>query len=158
MRSAVLLLIACLAAPVLSAQRAIPSTGQWLIDPSDHPGKVQLNIRYGERGHSSNWGRIVPVSELVGLSPADMNGPGTTVRFKIVRSAGTLSCEGWFADGRGSGHFTYEPNPDFVAELAKRGINAPTEWEQFEMTMTGVGLDLIDELQRQGYERPTARE
>src|SRR2546428_10237128 len=45
-------------------------------------------------------------------------------------SAGTLDCEGWFDSGKGSGHFTYQPNPDFVAELAKRGVNAPTAWEQ----------------------------
>jgi len=50
----------------------------------------------------------------------------------------------------------YQPNPDFVAELSKRGIDAPTAWDQFQMTMAGVGLDLVDELKRQGYTRPTA--
>ncbi|HKC38828.1 MAG TPA: hypothetical protein VKC15_04750, partial [Gemmatimonadales bacterium] len=156
MRFAALLVAAFLAAPMLAAQHSVPSGGQWLIDPSDQSGKVQLTISYGEGRYSSNWGRDVPSSELVGLSAADMDGSGTTVHFKIVRSAGTLTCEGWFAGGRGSGHFTYEPKSGFVAELAKRGINAPTAWEQFQMTMAGVGLDLVDELQRQGYERPTA--
>src|SRR5256712_8490341 len=73
-------------------------------------------------------------------------------------SAGTLDCEGWFDGGKGSGHFTYQPSPDFVAELAKRGIDAPTAWEQFQMTMAGVGLELVDELARQKYDRPTASE
>ena len=158
MRFAVLLVAAFLAAPPLSAQHSIPSGGQWLIEPTDQSGKVQLTIRYGESRHSSDWGRDVPVSELVGLSASDMGGPGTTVHFKLVRSAGTLTCEGWFEGGRGSGHFTYHPNRDFVAELAKRGVSSPTAWEQFEMTMGGVGLDLVDELQRQRYERPTAGE
>ena len=158
MRFAVLLVAAFLAAPPLSAQHSIPSGGQWLIEPTDQSGKVQLTIRYGEGRHSSDWGRDVPVSELVGLSTSDMGGPGTTGHFKLVRSAGTLTCEGWFEGGRGSGHFTYHPNPDFVAELAKRGVSSPTAWEQFEMTMGGVGLDLVDELQRQRYERPTAGE
>jgi len=158
MRFAVLLVASFLAVPILSAQRSVPSDGQWLIEPADHSGRVQLTIRYGEGRHSSNWGRDVPVRDLVGLSAADRGGSGATVHFKIVRSAGTLTCEGWFAGGRGSGHFTYQPNPDFVAELAKRGINAPTAWEQFEMTMAGVGLELVDELQRQGYARPTAGE
>ncbi len=67
----------------------------------------------------------MPSSQLVGLSAADMRGSGVTVHFKIVRSAGTLDCEGWFDDGKGSGHFTYQPNPDFVAELAKRGVTGP---------------------------------
>src|SRR2546423_513118 len=158
MRFAVLLVAAFQAAPALSAQHIVPSSGHWLIERGDHSGTVQLTVRYGEGRYSSNWGRDVPVSELVGLSAADMGGSGTTVHFKIVRSAGTLDCEGWFNDGKGSGHFTYQPNPDFVAELAKRGINAPTDWEQFQMTMAGVGLDLVDELARQKYDRPTAAE
>jgi len=158
MRCAVLLLASILATPLLSAQRTVPSGGQWLIEPGYHPGTVQLSVRYGERGNSSNWSRDVALREFVALSAADKRGSGVTVRFKIVRSAGTLDCEGWFDDGKGSGHFTYQPNPDFVAELAKRGIDAPTAWEQFQMTMAGVGLELVDELARQKYDRPTAAE
>ena len=158
MRLPVLLLTSLLIAPVLSAQRAVPSGGQWLIEPGDHAGTIQLSVRYGERGYSSNWSRDVPLGEFVGLSAADMRGSGVTVHFKIVRSAGTLDCEGWFEGGKGSGHFTYQPNPGFAAELARRGIGAPTEWEQFTMTMAGVGLDLVDELKRQKYETPTTAE
>jgi len=163
MRFAVLLLVASLAAPVLSAQQhAVPSDGQWLIEPGERSGNVRLTIRYGERRYHDSWNSQddVPMSQLVGLSAAEMGGSGTTVHFRIVRSAGTLTCEGWFEGGKGSGHFTYQPNPDFVAELAKRGINAPppTAWEQFQMTMAGLGLDLVDELARQRYDRPTAAE
>src|SRR5438093_11555041 len=160
MRFAVLLLVSFLAAPILSAQHTVPSGGQWLIEPGEHPGTVQLTVRYGERRYSDNWNSQddVPLSQLVGLSAAEMGGSGVTVHFKIVRSAGTLDCEGWFDGGKGSGHFTYQPNPDFVAELAKRGINAPTDWEQFQMTMAGVGLDLVDELARQKYDRLSAAE
>src|SRR5437667_3922826 len=162
MRFAVLPLASFLAAPVLSAQHTVPSGGQWLIEPSERSGIVRLTIRYGERRYSDNWNSQddVPVSQLVGLSAADMRGSGVTVHFKIVRSAGTLDCEGWFDDGKGSGHFTYQANSDFAAELAKRGINGPppTAWEQFQMTMADVGLELVDELARQKYERPTAAE
>src|SRR5438445_4106668 len=162
MRFAVLLLASFLAAPVLSAQRSVPPGGQWLIERGDHPGTIQLTVRYGERRYSSNWSRDVPVGELVGLSAADMGTSGATVHFKIVRSAGTLVCEGWFDDGKGSGHFTYQPNPDFVVELAKRGINAPppTAWEQVQMTMAGVGLDHVGERQfptRHPHPRPLPR-
>src|SRR5580765_4505129 len=68
MRFAVLLLSSVLAAPILSAQRAVPSGGQWLIEPGDHAGTIQLSVRYGERGNSSNWSRDVPLGEFVGLS------------------------------------------------------------------------------------------
>jgi len=72
MRFAVLLLASILAIPLLSAQRTVPSGGQWLIEPGDHPGTVQLSVRYGERGNSSNWSRDVALREFVGLSAADM--------------------------------------------------------------------------------------
>ena len=159
MKSPVLLLAALLVAPSLSAQRAVPSGGQWLIDPGEHSGVVRLTIRYGERRYENSWNSQddVPLSELVGLSAADMGGTGATVHFGIVRSAGTLDCDGWFDGGKGSGHFTYAPNAGFVAELAKRGINAPTAWEQFSMTMSGIGLDLVDELEEAGLRAPVLR-
>jgi len=132
MRFAVLLLASILAAPVLSAQRVVPSGGQWLIEPGERAGFVRLTIRYGERRSWDNWNSQddVPLSQLVGLSAADMGGSGVTVHFKIVRSAGTLDCDGWFDSGKDSGHFTYQANSTFVAELAKRGITGPppTAW------------------------------
>jgi hypothetical protein len=91
------------------------------------------------------------LTQLVGLSATEMGGPGVTVHFKIVRSAGTLTCEGWFDDGKGSGHFTYQPNPDFVAELAKRGINAPTG-DLVRLRDHGVDRDYIASLREAGYE------
>jgi hypothetical protein len=81
-RFAVLLLAAFLSAPVLSAQHSVPSGGQWLIEPADQPGKVQLTIRYGEDRYSSNWGRDVLASDLVGLSAASMGRSGTTVHLQ----------------------------------------------------------------------------
>src|SRR5207247_9090871 len=137
MRFAALLLIAFLAAPLLSAQRVVPAGGQGLIEPGERSGIVRLTIRYGERRSWDNWNSQddVPLSQLVGLSAADMRGSGVTVHFKIVRSAGTLDCEGWFDDGKGSCHFTYQPNPDFVAELATRGIDAPTGAETCQLTV-----------------------
>src|SRR6266481_3538878 len=162
MRFAVLLLAGILAAPVLSAQRVVPSGGQWLIEAGERSSMVRLTIRYGERRSWDSWNSQddVPVSQLVGLTAADMRGSGVTVHVRIVRSAGTLDCEGWFDSGKGSGHFTYQANSEFVAELAKRGITGPpaTAWEQFQMTMADVGLELVDELARQRYERPTAAE
>src|ERR1043166_6366321 len=95
MRLAVLLATAVLAVPSLSAQRLVPTGGEWLIGPTDHAGKIELEIRYGEGGrHSSNWGRTIPVSGVVGLWAADMRGSGSAVHFKIVRAGGTLNCEG----------------------------------------------------------------
>ncbi len=152
-----MLLIMLLAAPTLRAQ--VPTDGQWLIErPGDHEraGLVHLTLRYGEHRFSENWtSDDVPLTQLVGLPAGAFSDSGGVVRFRVVRDAGTLVCEGWFSGGNGAGHFTYAPNPEFVTALARRGIDAPTPTQQFRLTLAGVGLDLADELARQGYDRPT---
>src|SRR5216683_211935 len=103
------------------------------------------------------WGRPTSRSAYPRRRWAD---PEPRCTSRSCGRAGTLDCEGWFDGGKGSGHFTYHPSPDFVAELAKRRRQRtpPTAWEQFQMTMAGVGVDLVDELARQKYDRPTAAE
>src|SRR5256885_16583302 len=114
MRFAILFILSFLSVSTLAAQRPhpVPAGGQWLIDRSEGNGRIHLNVRYGEGEHYSNWGRRISLSEIQGLSAADMDGAGKAVQFRIVRPAGMLMCEGWFKSGEGSGHFTYQPNPD----------------------------------------------
>ena len=51
-----------------------------------------------------------------------MSATQTMVRFDIVRDAGTFACEGYFRDGRGSGTFVFQPNPEFRARMQALGI------------------------------------
>src|SRR5256885_11054933 len=74
------------------SQHSVPSDGQWLIEPADHSGKVQLTIRYGEGRHSSNWGRDVPLSEPMGLSAADMGGSRSEEHTSELQSPCNLVC------------------------------------------------------------------
>src|SRR3989442_1527483 len=153
MRFAVLLLASFLAASVLSAQHTVPSGGQWLIEPGERPGIVRLTIRYGERRYSDNWNSQddVPLSQLVGLSAADMGGSGAAVHFKIVRSAGTLTCEGWFDDGKGSGHFTYQPNPEFIESLNSAGYKNLGAEDLVRLRDHGVDGEYIADMKELGY-------
>lgn len=145
-------LLALLLAVPASAQTV--TDGQWLLERGGTAGLVRLTLRYGAHHESDNWTNDdVPLRQLEGL-PADAWQGGGAVHFRVVRDAGTLTCEGWFARSSGSGHFVYAPNAQFAAELARRGIGAPTEKQQFQMTMANVGIDLVDELAREGYERP----
>jgi len=100
-----------------------------------------------------------PRAQLVGLSAAEMGGSGVTVHFKIVRSAGTLTCEGWFEGGKGSGHFHLSAESRFRrrAGQARHSTRPPDAWEQFQMTMAGVGLELVDELARRSMTAPPPR-
>ncbi len=130
--------------------------GQWYLEPGYRPNMVRLTLRTGEKSLHEGWSSDeVSVGQMVGLPPAAWQGQGTVVHFRIVRDAGTLACDGWFAGGKGSGHFSYSPRREFVTELRRRGIEAPSAYAQFEMTSANLGLDLVDELERQGYNRPS---
>lgn len=133
-------------------------TGQWIIEPAREANLLHLTLTYSSekrgRGHSMTSFSLSP-EQLRGLTPAQMMSAGTNVQFQLVRDAGTFNCEGWFKDGRGSGHFVFASNPAFVAELRKRNYEAPTEAQLFSLAMSDTGIALLDELQAQGYERPT---
>jgi len=146
-------LLLLLVARPASAQAV--TDGQWLVDRGDSPGLVRLTLRYGVRPENDSWtSNDVPLRQLEGLPADAWRGSGVVVHFRIARDAGTLACDGWFAAGKGSGHFEYTPNPQFVSDLARRGIGTPSPKQQLEMTMANLGIDLVDELSRQGYERP----
>ena len=59
---------------------------------------------------------------LQGLT-ADQARAGGVVRFSLVREAGTIDCEGSFQNGKGSGTFTFTPNPAFLSNMRTRGFD-----------------------------------
>src|SRR5215470_5208360 len=127
--------IACVAVAASLGQSSqttstVPYTGQWLLDQG-RDGSVQVTLRYtlDEPERHWNWSHsfTAQLSELPGLSAADLNAPGgKRVTFKIVRDAGSFNAEGWMQNGQGSGHYTFEPNPQFATEMEKRGLGTPT--------------------------------
>jgi hypothetical protein len=143
------------AAP-LAAQTS--TDGQWFLERGDATA-IRLTIRIGDDRFQDSWSsEDVPARQIVGLPDSAWRSAGIPAQFRLVRDAGTLVCEGWFAHGKGSGHFSYSPSREFVAELARRGIDPPSARAQLQMTMADLGLDLVDELAREGYRRPTADE
>ncbi|HEX6624370.1 MAG TPA: hypothetical protein VF064_11700 [Pyrinomonadaceae bacterium] len=180
MKTWLLIAIATLALACVPASRTAVTTaavttaqerfeGQWLVEyRPDEQGRIQLTLNYQERREAkdgskgsgySNWNssfRIEP-EKLEGLGREQvMSASGTNVRFQLRRDAGALECEGWFREGKGSGHYRFVPNPNFAAELRSRGINGdPTARQLFRMALADAGLALVDELKAQGYETPT---
>ena len=132
-------------------EQAFSTSGTWSVQPSEKSGEVYFEMR---QLHSSN-GHTVPLSQLEGLTPAQMKAGGT-VKFLLRHDAGTFTCEGIFREGVGGGAFTYAANPAFAEELAKRGVTRPTAQQQFEMAKNDVSLALVDDLRAQGYQTPTS--
>jgi hypothetical protein len=145
LRIALMLTVLCFV-PALMAQ----TTGQWLVEK--HDDGAQLSFQYtnstvGDH-YSSNWSNS---DDPAKLGIADVLKQQGHVAFDIVRPAGTFHCEGWMNAGKGSGHFTFSPNAQFSAELAKRGLGTPEERQSLRMAISNVGLSLVDALKSNGY-------
>jgi hypothetical protein len=117
--------------------------------------KVQLTIesRWGPNSNSV-WSNDRSLTELAGLSPAQLAGGKGPVRFALVREAGRLDCGGTAGSFRGGGSCSFAPDTGFGAYLQARGIGLPTRHQAFSLTMSGVGRDLVDALDKGGFERP----
>jgi hypothetical protein len=90
---------------------------------SENVNKLYLSFeRRTERGGRSNMGSNYDYSELQGLTREQAE-RGGTVRFSLVREAGTIECEGSFQNGRGSGTFRFTPNQSFVSAMKARGFD-----------------------------------
>src|SRR5215510_11035366 len=134
-----------------SAQNTI--TGQWIVSPSKADGFVQLTLRSTGPDWNINSSTSVPLSQLRGLTAAEMRADGGTTRFEIVRDAGTLQCEGWFKNGRGSGTFAFKPNRNYLTEMRSLGYDNLSDDRIFSLALHDVRLDFVRGLIAAGYER-----
>lgn len=119
-------------------------------------GQVQLRLSYRTPNSRSDNSRPFALAELQGLTAAQLAAPGGgPARFRIVRDAGRLDCEGVVRSGRATGSCRFAPHAAYAGELAKRGIARPSADQQFRLTMHGGDLAVVDELMRQGYATPS---
>lgn len=154
------------ARPASGASQQERFEGQWMIEQRAGEEKVQLTLRHSDRKDAgknsdsySGWNTSFGITpdQFQGLTREQMaSGAGAQVRFQIKRDAGSLDCEGWFRGGKGSGHFTFNPNPAFAAELRRQGVvGEPTDKDLFSLAVSDIGFAFMAELKSQGYERPT---
>src|ERR1043165_6473505 len=137
---------------------------QWLIKYRPSESKLQLSMSYRKAGNNggfsyNNTDFDVTLDQLAGLTRDQvMSSTGTSVRFQLKRDAGTFNFEGWFKDGNGSGHFTFNPNSAFASELARQGFGKPTDEQLLSLAMGDTGFAFINELKVQGYDTSTVEQ
>ncbi len=140
--------------PARSPASAI--TGQWLIEPGDKAGTVQLTLQRhdGSRRHHMSSSDVVVSSQVRGLDwKQAQSSSGAAVRFQIQRDAGSFACEGWFRDGKGSGHFTFAPSAGFRSDMRALGYGGLSGEEIFSLAVHDLTRAYIRELGRLGYNR-----
>ena len=125
-------------------------TGTWELRPGRDPETVQVSLQTSRSRHGRTMS-VAQVEALTGMRIPAASGP---VHFPIRREAGTFTVDGVCRSGICGGTYAFAPNPAFPAELAKRGIGAPTAQEQFELAIMDVGVAWLDELSKDGYQKP----
>jgi hypothetical protein len=141
---------------------AVPSTlasieGAWTaIHQEDKADSIHLNIAR-ER---NQMGLTLRLSRLPGLSSTDVQSDvATPVQFQLRSDAGTITFDGTFRNGKGSGHFLFGSNPGFVRELRALGVGLDgqkgrtrTEEEAlFPLAIHDVSIAFIRSMQAEGY-------
>lgn len=107
---------------VIVAQSTL--TGSWSAEAkADKPDKIYLSFsRKTEKGDRNQMGSTFAYDELKGLSREQSLGSGS-VKFSLVREAGTIDCEGTFQNGKGVGTFVFTANQGFVDAMKSRGFD-----------------------------------
>ena len=112
----------------------------WKLKRADSSDMVQFTVERHKNGDDWSSSNVVPFARFRGLS-IDTIEHGGPANFEYVQDAGRLVCRGDFSWGRGSGSFTFVPNPQFPDEMRRLGYDAPSDEQVFSMMMMGIGLD-----------------
>lgn len=102
-------------------------------------GRVDFSVIRTRIGSWSQQENSVPVSNFRNFRQGSLNSGGP-VKFEYVQDAGSLLCEGRMFLGKGSGTWTFQPNPEFVREFRELGYAIPDNEQLFWMTLNGVDL------------------
>src|SRR5579863_1932481 len=113
---------------------------EWKLKAGSSPDTVHFTVKRSKWDNNWSTSNDVPLANFRGFS-RDLLARGGEARFEYVQDAGRLICEGNFSWGRGSGEFTFAPNPAYLSELKRLGYQAPDDDELFAMLMSDVSLD-----------------
>src|SRR5713101_3040715 len=141
------LLLAVLPARADSAPPPITST--WIAYLTGD-GILELNLqREGGRGL---LGEFIPLSSFRGLS-REQAFARATVRFELVRDAGSIVFDGTFQGGRGRGTLALTPSAAFLSDMAAHGYSGLSPERLLFMTLIDLCRGYVREIEGLGYRR-----
>lgn len=118
---------------------------------------LKLEVRQKRPVGSSHWSHSteIPWASIKGLQPNQLDTGSTNARFEIVRDAGRFVCQGITGLGRGTGSFTFVPNPQYVEQLRQMGYISPDSDQVFSMAMHDISLDFARYIRDTGLKAST---
>jgi hypothetical protein len=117
---------------------------------------VRFAVTYRSPGEGeSHDASFVALPVLEGLSAANLEATSPVrVRFRLVREAGRFECTGVVHRSEGTGTCDFIADPAYANGLARHRISRPGARGQLQLALRDVRLDLVSELERQGYRTP----
>lgn len=138
------------------AQTAI--TGEWTahVSTGTPAGRINLNFsRQSEKGGFNMSGDTYALTELQGPTLDTKSAAKTDVKFSVVREAGTITCEGVFTGGRGTGFWTFTPNASYGSAMRQRGFGNLSDEDLLRATLHNLTTRYADDLKAAGYDKLT---
>ena len=129
---------------------------RFTIEPSRHGDRVQLSFKRADQGQVNSWSSTFSFSEIAGLDPATLRGPGSRpVRFTIAREPGRIDCAGTGGNSMAIGTCSVTADAAFNDFLEANSIRRPTEEQTFGLIATGATRDLVSSLAAARYPTPS---
>jgi len=140
--------------PARAASAPAPITGTWT---GELRGENEVHLNLQMKGQSGWTGQSLPLSSLRGLTRQQATN-GASVRFELVRDAGTVAFEGAFKDEKGSGTFTFTPSGAFVDDMATLGFRNLSPEQLLTMEMVDVSRKYAREMKALGYDQLSTKQ
>jgi predicted metallopeptidase len=131
----------------LLAQTA--TSGTWTLSPSRQAGSVRLQLSFHELSSDNSDSMDLPPASL-GLTPADLASPGKDVQFRLVREAGTFTCNGRLASGKGGGDVSFAPDAAFRDKMRMLGYDISPR-QQLTAALIDITTGYVAELKNAGF-------
>lgn len=133
---------------------AVEQDQQWRLKPSGSSDRVHFSIEISKPG--SRWvnSSDFPLARFRGLSSSSLSTRGPA-RFEFTGDAGRLICEGQFNGNGGSGGFTFQADPQFAQELQRLGYERPSAQDGLSMLTANVTLDFARKAKEAGISATT---
>ena len=149
--SGITFIIIAIGSYVIVAQTV--TTGNWTAEyKAEKDGKIYLSFeRRSEKGGKNQTSSHFLLSDLQGLTNAQLSASDTPVKFSLGREAGTIECEGKFNNGKGAGTFRFTSNPQFVSAMQSRGFTF-TDEKLFAAATLNLTIAFVDDLKSAGFD------
>lgn len=156
MKTVIVILILCAVAVFFGAYAATTThSGVWTAElKGDHLQITIFQSKSDDRGHDydNRLGFDVPLTELSGVSRADVSADASNVKFLLTREAGQMTFDGRFSEGSGAGHFDFHASEGFVRSLVTLGFGEPKPENLLIFAAENLTLETVRGLRSLGYQ------